>query len=413
MPARKLVVSTYLQYVLLAIGALLLVTFVPQISGVLVTFLMAAILAYALNPLVRRLERWRIPRVVAVLGVFTVLVVAITAALLILIIPAVGQVRMIASRPEVIVNAGTQLVERARELPYVGEQIPAQLDQEAQNAILQFVRDNIPPAGTILKTALGFIGGVFGVFGTLLNLFLMLIVSIYLLLDRERILRAVLGTIPGTVRDQVLELFAAVEGTLVKYLRAQLFLCVIMGVIGWAIAFFFGGRYADNYALLIGVWVGVTELIPVLGAFLGAIPAVVLALVDSPTQALIVAGLFLAAQQLEGNVLVPRIMGGSVGVHPLWVMFAMLSATALYGLVGALFAVPVVAIISASVRYLGGTLVFERWRDAPVFAMPETTDTVNPGGNGEIAEDTGETEAAAGEPAEEARVGAEKTPEKD
>ncbi|MBA2346575.1 MAG: AI-2E family transporter [Rubrobacter sp.] len=375
MSARKLVVSTYLQYVLLAVGALLLVTFVPQISGVLVTFLMAAILAYALNPLVRRLERWRIPRVVAVLGVFAVLVVAVTAALLVLIIPAVDQVRMIANRPEAIINAGTQLVERARKVPYLGEQIPAQLDQEAQDAMLQFVQDNVPPAGTILKTALGFIGGVFGIFGTILNLFLMLIVSIYLLLDRERILRAVLGTIPGTVRDQILELFAAVEGTLVKYLRAQLFLCVVMGMIGWAIAFFFGGRYADNYALLIGVWVSVTELIPVLGAFLGAIPAVILALVDSPVQALIVAGLFLAAQQLEGNILVPRIMGGSVGVHPLWVMFAMLSATALYGLVGALFAVPVVAIISASVRYLGGTLVFERWRDAPVFSMPETTDT--------------------------------------
>jgi len=373
--ARKLVVSTYLQYVLLAVGALLLVTFVPQISGVLVTFLMAAILAYALNPLVRRLERWRIPRVVAVLGVFAVLVVAVTAALLVLIIPAVDQVRMIANRPEAIINAGTQLVERARKVPYLGEQIPAQLDQKAQDAMLQFVQDNVPPAGTILKTALGFIGGVFGIFGTILNLFLMLIVSIYLLLDRERILRAVLGTIPGTVRDQILELFAAVEGTLVKYLRAQLFLCVVMGMIGWAIAFFFGGRYADNYALLIGVWVSVTELIPVLGAFLGAIPAVILALVDSPVQALIVAGLFLAAQQLEGNILVPRIMGGSVGVHPLWVMFAMLSATALYGLVGALFAVPVVAIISASVRYLGGTLVFERWRDAPVFSMPETTDT--------------------------------------
>jgi predicted PurR-regulated permease PerM len=338
---------------------------------------------------------------VAVLGVFTVLVVAVIATLLILIIPAVDQVRMIANRPEVIVNAGTQLVERTREIPYLGEQIPAQLDQEARDAILQFVRDNIPPAGTILNTALGFIGGVFGVFGTILNLLLMLIVSIYLLLDRERILRAVLAAIPGTVREQVLELLAAVEGTLVKYLRAQLFLCVVMGVIGWAIAFFFGGRYADNYALLIGVWVGVTELIPVLGAFIGAIPAVVLALVDSPVQALIVAGLFLVAQQLEGNVLVPRIMGGSVGVHPLWVMFAMLSATALYGIVGALFAVPVVAIISASVRYLGGTLVFERWRDAPIFAMPEVTDTANPG-----------DAAAASEPAG-AGVGADKTLDKE
>jgi predicted PurR-regulated permease PerM len=385
--AKKLVVSTYLQYILLAIGALLLITFVPQISGVLVTFLMAAILAYALNPLVRRLEKWRVPRVVAVLGVFLVLVTVVVAALLVLIIPAVQQVRMIASQPEVIVNGATRVVVEARQLPYVGEWIPATLDQNARDAALQFVRDNVPPASSILNAALGLIGGVFGVFGTVLNLFLMLIVSIYLLLDRERILRAVLGTIPGTVRDQILELFAAVEGTLVKYLRAQLFLCVTMGVIGWSIVYVVGkfapSQYLDpskllvQYALLIGVWVGITELIPVLGAFLGAIPAVILALVAGPTEALVVAALFLVAQQVEGNFLVPKVMGGSVGVHPLWVMFAMLTATALYGIVGALFAVPVVAIISASLRYLGGTLVFERWRDAPVFAVPETTDAAN------------------------------------
>jgi len=345
--------------------------------------------------------------VVAVLGVFTVLVTVVVAALLVLVIPAVEQVRMIASRPEVIVNAATRLVGAARQLPYVGERIPATLDQEARDAALQFVQDNVPPASSILNAALGLIGGVFGVFGTILNLFLMLIVSIYLLLDRERILRAVLGTIPGTVRDQVLELFAAVEGTLVKYLRAQLFLCVVMGVIGWSIVYFVGkfapSRFLDpsellvQYALLIGVWVGITELIPVLGAFLGAIPAVVLALVAGPTEALVVAALFLVAQQVEGNLLVPKVMGGSVGVHPLWVMFAMLAATALYGLVGALFAVPVVAIVSASLRYLGGTLVFERWRDAPVFAMPENTDTTNP--------DTAN-------PPVEAGVGTRETPEK-
>ena len=83
-------------------------------------------------------------------------------------------------------------------------------------------------------------------------------------------------------------------------------------------------------------------------------------------QALLVVALFLAAQQLEGNVLQPRIMGSSVGVHPLWVLFATLAATALYGVIGAAFAVPIVAIIAAALRYLRGTLLFERWRKAPV-----------------------------------------------
>jgi predicted PurR-regulated permease PerM len=197
---------------------------------------------------------------------------------------------------------------------------------------------------------------------------LMLIVSIYLLLDREKITRAVLGAIPGTVRDHVVDLFHAVERSLVKYLKGQLTLCAIMGIIGAAIAFFVIGRYA----LVIGLWVGLMEIIPVIGAFLGAVPAVLIALfVGGFSKALIVAGLFLVSQQLEGNVLVPRIMGGSVGVHPLWVLFATLAGTALYGVIGAIFAVPAVAIVAATLRYLRGTLVFERWGKPLVVPKPE------------------------------------------
>ena len=357
MPARKLVVSTYLQYILIAVGVFLLVVFVRQLSGVLLTFLMAAVLAYALNPLVRHLEQLRVPRVLAVMGIFVVLTLAVVAALLVLIIPALGQAQTLIQNPAALVERLNGLVGRARELPYVGERV-AELDQEA---IIGFVQSNAPSAGQMLQGATGFIGGVFGVFGTALNLVLMLIVSIYLLLDREKVTSAVLGAIPHTMRDQAVELFYAVERSLIKYLRGQLTLCVMMGIIGWAIAFFVIGRYS----LVIGLWVGLTEIIPVIGAFLGAVPAVLIALfVGGFSKALIVAGLFLVAQQIEGNFLVPKVMGGSVGVHPLWVLFATLAGTALYGIVGAIFAVPVVAIVAATLRYLRGTLIFERWDKA-------------------------------------------------
>jgi predicted PurR-regulated permease PerM len=356
-PARKLVVSTYLQYILIAVGVFLLVVFVRQLSGVLLTFLMAAVLAYALNPLVRHLEQLRVPRVLAVMGIFVVLTLAVVAALLVLIIPALGQAQTLIQNPEALVERLNGLVGRARELPYVGERV-AELDQEA---IIGFVQSNAPSAGQMLQGATGFIGGVFGVFGTALNLVLMLIVSIYLLLDREKVTSAVLGAIPHTMRDQAVELFYAVERSLIKYLRGQLTLCVMMGIIGWAIAFFVIGRYS----LVIGLWVGLTEIIPVIGAFLGAVPAILIALfVGGFSKALIVAGLFLVAQQIEGNFLVPKVMGGSVGVHPLWVLFATLAGTALYGIVGAIFAVPVVAIVAATLRYLRGTLTFERWDKA-------------------------------------------------
>ncbi|HET6688362.1 MAG TPA: AI-2E family transporter [Rubrobacter sp.] len=370
MSARKLVVSTYLQYIVLAVGILLLVFFVRQVSGVLLTFLAAGVLAYSLNPIVRRLEALRVPRALAVIGVFLVLILVTVVTLLLIIIPSVGQVQIVVSNPQDLVDQVTAQVNRLQDIPYVGRYV-AELDQDR---ILQLLRENAPSAEQVANVATGVIGGVFGVFGTLFNLLLLVLVSIYLLLEREKITRALLGAIPETVRDQSLELFYEVEHTLVRYLRGQIFLCAIMGVIGAAIMYFTVGKYA----LPVGAWVAATEIIPVIGAFLGAVPAVAIALFvpgGGFLDALLVAGLFLIAQQLEGNVLVPRIQGGSVGVHPLWVLFATLAGTALYGLVGAIFAVPVVAIIAATLRYLRGTLILERWGRPPVKPAEEEPET--------------------------------------
>ena len=361
LPARKLVVSTYLQYIVLFLGVVLLVAFVRQIGGVLLTFLAAGVLAYILNPLVRRLEELRVPRVVAVIGVFLVLTLVVVVTLLLIIVPSVGQVQIIVRNPQDLVDQAISLLNGAQNIPFVGRYV-AELDQDR---ILQLLKENAPSAQQVANVATGVIGGVFGVFGTIFNLLLMVLISIYLLLEREKITDALLQTIPETVREQSLELFYAVERSLVKYLRGQLLLCALMGVLGWAIMFFTVGEYA----LAVGAWVAATEIIPVLGAFLGAIPAVAVALFVPQggfVQALLVAGLFLVAQQIEGNLLVPRIQGGSVGVHPLVVLFATLAGTALYGILGAIFAVPVVAIVAATVRYLQGTLLFERWGTPPV-----------------------------------------------
>ena len=369
MSARKLVVSTYLQYIVLGVGAVLLVAFVRQIGGVLLTFLAAGVLAYALNPLVRRLEGLRIPRAIAVLGVFLVLILVAGVTLLLIIVPAVGQVQIVVRNPQDLVDQVIAQVNRLQNVPYIGRYV-AGMDQDR---ILQLLKANAPSAQQLANVATGVIGGVFGVFGTIFNLLLMILISIYLLLEREKITRALLGTIPETIRDQSLELFYAVEQSLVKYLRGQLLLCTIMGVLGGLIMFFTVGKYA----LPVGAWVAATEIIPVIGAFLGAVPAVAIALFipgGGFVKALLVAGLFLVAQQVEGNLLVPRIQGGSVGVHPLWVLFATLAGTALYGLLGAIFAVPTVAIVAATLRYLRGTLIFERWGKRPVKPAEEAAE---------------------------------------
>jgi predicted PurR-regulated permease PerM len=227
----------------------------------------------------------------------------VSAKKLVLIVPGVGRVHSLVQNPEVLTNGAPGLLDQARGLPYVWEQIGL-VDQVK---LTRLVQSNAPSPGQLLSVNLGFI---LGAFGLLLNLLFMLLISVYLLLDRERISIATLNFVPATIRDQTIELFHAVESTLIKYLRGQL-LFAIMAAIGWAFAYFTFGRYS----LLIGLWIGVTEIIPVIGAFLGA---VAIALFSSGfTQALVVAALFLLAQQLEGNILGPKIQGSSVGVHPL------------------------------------------------------------------------------------------------
>jgi len=191
-PAKKLVVSTYLQYVLIGAAALVLFAFVRQLGGVLLTFLLAGALAYVLNPLVRWIEGRGIPRILAVLGVFAALVAVVLVALFVLIVPAAGQVGALIQNPQALIDGAAAMVDRIRELPYVGERVAA-LDQQA---LYGFARANAPSAGQVYNGALGFTGGVFGIFGTVLNLVLMLNISVYLVLDRERVTRATLGRSP-------------------------------------------------------------------------------------------------------------------------------------------------------------------------------------------------------------------------
>jgi predicted PurR-regulated permease PerM len=190
--ARKLVISTYLQYIVLAVGILLLVFFVRQVSGVLLTFLAAGVLAYSLNPIVRRLEALRVPRALAVIGVFLVLILVTVVTLLLIIIPSVGQVQIVVRNPQDLVDQVIALLNRIQDVPYVGRYV-AELDQDR---ILQLLKTNAPSAEQVANVATGVIGGVFGVFGTLFNLLLMVLVSVYLLLEREKITRALLNTIP-------------------------------------------------------------------------------------------------------------------------------------------------------------------------------------------------------------------------
>lgn len=191
--------------------------------------------------------------------------------------------------------------------------------------------------GSYAKQALSAVAA--GITGTILfaiNLLAGMVVAFYILLDTVRFRDAALSLIPRAKRGWWVALCRDLSGVLSGFLRGQLIVAAFIGIssaIGLAVL-------QVPYSALLGFIAGILDIIPCFGAVLGAVPAVLAAWAISPMRAVVTAVLFLALQQFESNVLSPRIVGDSVGVHPIAVMVAVLAAGALFGITGLFFAVP-------------------------------------------------------------------------
>jgi predicted PurR-regulated permease PerM len=191
----------------------------------------------------------------------------------------------------------------------------------------------------------------------------LIVVSIYMLLDMQRLGRAIDRRFPP--RPGELSLVRSMEHALASYVRGQLALSLIIGTSAglgmWVLGVTGLVPGADTYALLFGAWVAFTELIPYLGPWLGAIPPFFYALAVHPVSALWVAGLFLFIHQIEGHVVVPNVMGSALRLHPLLVIFGLLAGAELYGLPGVFVALPLLAVIRAIWEFFSDRIQFEQW----------------------------------------------------
>src|SRR5436190_7243062 len=171
-----------------------------------------------------------------------------------------------------------------------------------------------------------------------------------------------------------------VEHALAAYVRGQLLLSLIIGTsagVGIYLLGFLGLMPGgEKYALLFGGWVAVTEVIPYVGPWLGAIPPFLYALVMHPISALWVVLLFVVIHQVEGHIVVPNVMGSALRLHPLLVIFGLLSGTEIYGLAGALMALPVLAATRACWEFFGGRVVLEPWSGGQPSAVPVDIEVV-------------------------------------
>lgn len=329
--------------VLSGIGFLFLKLFQP----ILMPFVMGALIAYLLNPAVNKMENCRfVPRWLATLTVMIVFFGLFFTAIG-LTVPLIYResTDLIKSAPEWL-NTLKQFT-----APYIEQIKPfTEKVQENQEPML----DNLPSIGkeigTIASRAFGFImAGGQAVMGAVSLMVLMPIVTFYLLHDWHKVVKAIERLIPRKEAPTIHQLWVDINNRLSGFLRGQLGVCVILSFV-YVIALMLVGL---NYAVVIGLLAGMLSFIPFIGSVVGLIAATSVAWLQFQSIGWVAAvlAIFMAGQILEGNFLTPKLVGEKIGLHPLWVIFALMAGGSLMGFVGMLIALPVAAVIGVLVRF--------------------------------------------------------------
>ena len=291
----------------------------------------SALVAIGLAPLVGIIERQRLsrkrrfPRWSAILLIYLAVLGILVGIGLLVAPPLAAQARELWSElPDMLQRGQQWLMDRG----IVGR------DVSFREAVQESPFGGSDAVGTVVGAIWRFIGGVFG-------LITILILAFYLLLDSDHLVRALVRLSPQAERSRMEDAFRRVSGKVSAWLGGQLLLAAIIGGTAALALFLMGVPYFYVLALIAGIG----EMIPIVGPILAAIPAIAVAFTVSPALAFGVAIFFLVQQQFENHVLVPKVMERQVGVSAAGVIVALLVGGTLLGVVGAILAVPTVAIL--------------------------------------------------------------------
>lgn len=358
----KTVVPRWLQVTVLAFSVLILLGIASAITPVLVIFIVSSVIALILNPVAARVKaRLRVRKGIAVLLVYA-------GVLVVLLIIGGLLANPISSQVQTLQGELSQISARA------GRSIGSLQDWLVSHGFRVRIREQGQSAAEILQRQLtSSSGDVLSFSRSLLqstaelsfSLILIFVISIYMLLYSDSIDRLVRSIMPpgdGTRDD---DYPTAVQRALYAYVRGQVLFSSIMGISAGLAMWIAGvtGLFPEGsrYAIAFGAFYGLMELIPYLGPVLGAIPPIVVALVNDPINAVWVGLIFLGLQQVEGHFVAPQVFGHSLRLNPLIVLFALLVGAELYGIIGALLALPLVAIGRETAVYLRRHVVLEPW----------------------------------------------------
>ncbi|WP_026475812.1 AI-2E family transporter [Alkaliphilus transvaalensis] len=341
---RRQILNIILVFLLVSIG---LVFF--RIRGILLElltpFIGAIALAYILNPLVKTLCKKGIPRLWGVLIIYLSIGVVVLALSLTIIPKMTGEIRGLM---EILPDFGNGAYEFIHDA-YIKfnrnlENLPPEFD-----GVRNLLQINIDRGQEIVLNVLTSVTNtLLSIFGKVFSIILIPILAFYFLKDAEEFKKSIVLLIPSKVRRKALEMAKDFDDVLGGFIRGQLIVASFVGILTMIALLIL----QVDFAILVGLIAGIANIIPYFGPVIGIIPGVFFALMDSPIKALWVVIVFTIIQQIESAILSPKIVGKSVGIHPVWVILSLLVGGRLFGLLGLLIAVPAAGVLKVLGKHI-------------------------------------------------------------
>ncbi|SMO49753.1 Predicted PurR-regulated permease PerM [Paracoccus laeviglucosivorans] len=325
-------------------GALLvLLLALWTLGNAIMPFLLGAAMAYMLDPVADRLERYGLSRTSAVV-VITAIVILIVVAVVLMLLP------VLVRQTTQLVNTAPQMAEQLQQ--FLMNRFP-QLFTEGStvNSALTDMGKNISARGGQLVSTV--LGSVMGVFSVLALIVIVPVVAFYLLLDWDNMVARLDELVPREHAPTARAIASEIDNALSGFVRGQGMVILILGTF-YSVGLGFVGL---PFGVAIGVMAASLSFIPYVGVVIGGATAIGVALFSfwgDPFWIAAVVAIFAVGQMVEGNYLQPKIVGGSIGLHPVWLMLALTVFGTMFGFVGLLVAVPMAAAIGVLVRYMVG-----------------------------------------------------------
>lgn len=323
---------------LIVIGTVAALYALYQVRSILILFFLAVLFASTVRPIVLKLAERGVPAVLSILAIYLGVLGGLTALIIFLLPTLLTSLTDLFNSQTVILQSVEETIQRLLAVAFNGTPVRIPLPSVAE--LQKYITDFQSSSQTDVQAM------IFDGVRVVSEALILFVMAFYWFSERDHLEELALKMLRLRHREKFISIFREIETTLGAYVRGQTILCVTVGIFSFASLSILGVRSA----LVLAVVAALMEAVPMLGPFLGAIPAILIALLDSPEKALLVTVAFIVIQQIEAQVLVPKVMERQVGLSPLFVLLAITSGNLLGGLLGALIAIPIVAAIKIIVR---------------------------------------------------------------